>query len=207
MAEEKKEPVKVKCPCCGELTLTQPLDVKSAVLDEYMAAIITGVPFSHTYGLYNGSVKITVESLSHKDSLLLSNSENILKEYRKRMEDAGGEQVKTAIGCISELEKTMRLYFSVTSIEMYRDKVLVKSYTPSEIMRNAATEIGSASLEGDVKLGNVITKATKDCLGPDATSTLPTTAVKAIVVTHGDLYNLLMDAGFDENFWAGIELA
>lgn len=207
MAEEKKEPVKVKCPCCGELTLTQPLDVKSAVLDEYMAAIITGVPFAHTYGLYNGSVKITVESLHHKDSILLSNTENILKEYIKNMESEGGNQVKAGVGCMKELLGTLRLYFGVTAIEMYRDKALVKSYTPSEIMRTTATDICAASLAGNSALDEAVAKATKTCLAQDATSTLPSDAIKAIVVTHGDLYNLLMDAGFDENFWAGIELA
>ena len=207
MAEEKKEPVKVKCPCCGELTLTQPLDVKSAVLDEYMAAIITGVPFSHTYGLYNGAVKVTVESLNHKDSMLLSNTETTLKEYVKRMEAEGGDQVKTSLGYIKELIKVLRLYFGVTSIEMYRDKALIKSYTPSELMRTTATDIGAASLAGDTQLSEAIAKAIKACLSQDATSTLPTAAIQAIVVTHGDLYNLLMDAGFDENFWAGIELA
>ena len=208
MAEEKKEPVKVKCPCCGELTLTQPLDVKSALLDEYMAAIITGVPFSHTYGLYNGAVKITVESLDRANTTLLFTITKRLEDYAKANEGKVPSGMESAFTYIKELAGVLKLYFGVTSIEMYRDKQLIKSYTPSAVMRSQAEAIAAALLTGDnEKAKDVITNAVDICLSENTISTVPDGAIRAIVVTHGDLYNLLMDAGFDENFWAGIELA
>lgn len=208
MAEEKKEPVKVKCPCCGELTLTQPLDVKSAVLDEYMAAIITGVPFSHTYGLYNGAVKVTVESLDRANSTLLFTVTKRLEDYAKANEGKVPAGMESAFTYIKELAGVLRLYFGVTSIEMYRDKKLTKSYAPSSIMRKHAESIAAAFLTGDDKtITEAIVAAVEVCLSENTISTVPDGAIRAIVVTHADLYNLLMDAGFDENFWAGIELA
>lgn len=200
MAEEKKEPVKIKCPCCGELTLTQPVDVKSVVLDEYMAAIIAGVPFSHTYGLHNGAVKVTVESLSREQSVLMSNVIKRLELYKKNGEPNSDY--------IHELCGVIRLYYGVTSIEMYRDKQLTKSYTPSEVMRSQAETLSKAFATGDhATICNAVAAAIKECLSEEAISPLHDAAVQTIVVTHSDVYNILMQAGFDENFWEGIELA
>ena len=206
MAEEKKEPTKIKCPCCGELTLTQPLDVKSAVLDEYMAAIITGVPFSHTYSLFNGSVKIKVESLNRADSTLISDVARHLNEYAADKEgQAEGEG--DVVTYIKELAGVLRLYFGIISINMYKNDELVKTYSPSVVMREHAKNIAAAFRDGDEKALAAIAAAVDVCLSQDVISSVPDAAIRTVVVTHGQLYNLLMEAGFDENFWEGIELA
>lgn len=205
MAEEKKEPTKIKCPCCGELTLTQPLDVKSAVLDEYMAAIITGVPFSHTYSLFGGSVRIKVESLDRANSALISDVARRLNEYAADKEEKATHS--DIVPYIKELAGVLRLYFGVIAIDMFKDNEPVKTYAPSKIMREHAKNISEAFRETDEKLLESITAAVSVCLSQDVISSVPDAAIRTVVVTHGELYNLLMEAGFDENFWAGIELA
>jgi hypothetical protein len=47
----------------------------------------------------------------------------------------------------------------------------------------------------------------KECCQEEKLSSLPDIMLQTIVRTHNDIYNILMQTGFDENFWKGIELA
>ena len=207
MADEKKEPEKIKCPCCGELTLTQPLDVKGVTLDEFLASIITGESYTHTYKMYSGSVEVTVEALSKQASNVLALCTKVLRNYIAKLEASDDEQARSAATPINELLGTLRLYFGVKTISMYKDKKLFKQYMPADAMREAAANISHAYLEGQDAFDDAVAKAIEQCLSPEVISSLPTEAVRTIVVTHADIYVLMMNAGFDENFWDGIELA
>ena len=207
MADEKKEPEKIKCPCCGELTLTQPLDVKGVTLDEFLSSIITGEPYTHTYKMYSGSVEVTVEALPKQTSNVLALCTKVLRSYITKLEASDDEHARAAAVPVNELLGTMRRYFGVKMISMYKDKKLFKQYLPADAMREAAAEISNAYLKGQDAFDDAVAKAIERCLAPETISALPVDAVENIVLTHADIYIILMNAGFDENFWEGIELA
>ena len=210
MAEEKTEKVeKIKCPCCGELTLTKPVEIKSIILDEYMASIITGVPFTHTWELYNGTVKITVESLDKRGSTLLYAAVQVLEKWLAEAEKEENAKVfESSIPIVRELLGTIRLFYGVKTITILRDGKIQKQLMPSDTIRKAVDDIIEASRKkDDMELVKTVAQAAKICCSPDTISTLSDVIVRTVVVAHADLYTLLLDAGFDTNFWAGIELA
>ena len=207
MADETKEPQKIKCPCCGELTLTQPLDVKGVTLDEFMASIIAGTPYTHTYKMYSGSVEVTVESLSKQLSNMLFLAKQLLHNYINKLEADENPVNRAGASPIKELAGTMQLFFGVKLISIYKDKTLVKQYMPADVMQEAAAMIIKASTEGQDAFEDTVAKYIERCISPDTLSSLPDGAIKTIVVTHADIYAMMLGAGFDENFWEGIELA
>ena len=67
MPDEKENAV---CPCCGEKTLKRPVKVDGKIVDDYLASIMTGIPFSHTFNMFDGRLKITC-GLSDRDTGLM----------------------------------------------------------------------------------------------------------------------------------------
>ena len=207
MAEETKEPKKMKCPCCGELTITQPLDVKGVTLDEFMSSIIAGVPYTHTYKMFSGTVEITVEVVSKQLANMRTAAIKLLEGYVAKMEASGEAQAAAAAAPIRELISVMHLYFGVKTITMYKNDRVVKQYTPADLMQEAAAMITKTSMESQDAFESAVAKYLEKCVSTDTISALPTEAIRTVVVTHADIYTLLLTAGFDENFWEGIELA
>lgn len=62
--KEKKAPEFITCPCCGKPTLVKPLELNGPILDHYIACLVSGVPFSHTYPIYKGKLEVTVSRLT-----------------------------------------------------------------------------------------------------------------------------------------------
>ena len=216
MSETKPQEVeKIKCPCCGEYTLHKPATIKSMVLDEYMASIMSGEPFSHTYRLYNDSVTVTATELNKQDSAALSTVSQNLAELIRNSEGVDA----TASTLFKELFNTSHIYSHITSIVTAKDGNIVKNYTPAEAMKKMTAEInGSVKLiqnyldpdyEGEDKAAIVELCNTlhNNYCSAEALSSLPEPVVKTIVQTHDDIYTILLDTGFDSNFWTGIELA
>ena len=54
----------IVCPCCHQKTLHKPVKPNAQVTDQWMACLITGVPFNHTYPIYGGRINVTVTRLS-----------------------------------------------------------------------------------------------------------------------------------------------
>ena len=207
--EEKKEVEKIKCPCCGELTLNKPVQVKNIILDEYMASIITGVPFTHTWELYNGTVKITVESLDAETSNALSAAINAIDNWSKKVEEISATQpdVAKTLQLARPLRDTLRLFCSVKDITLLRDNKVQKQFLPSDIIRDAMKKLFEASLGDGDKFQAAIEECHKKCVDPNVISKLDSAIIRTVIVTQADLYTILLDNGFDKNFWAGIELA
>lgn len=195
----------IKCPCCGELTLRKPLDTSKMgiVLDEYMASIISGVPFTHTYTLYD-NIDITVEMPLKHERQQLYRAVQELERLRNGL--LTGSDVEPA-----DKEKAEKLrdaavmvntYASITSIVTKRDGKNVKMYTPAESVKAFLSTVKDVGDNADLIIENYEQVDT-----PDNLSTVPDIMLMAINKTHGDIYNVLMDTGFNETFWKGIELA
>lgn len=207
--EEKKEVQKIKCPCCGELTLNQPVQVKSIILDEYMASIITGVPFTHTWELYNGTVKITVESLDKATNAALSAAVKAVDDWSRKLEEGTLTQLDAAKYTMlaKPLRDTLRMYCSIKEIIILRDGKLQKQFMPADVIREAMKKLFEASFVSDEAMAAAIEEYNKRCVDPAVLSTLSESIIRTVIVAQADLYTLLLDNGFDTNFWAGIELA
>ncbi len=208
---EKQSEQFIKCPCCGELTLRKPLDIKSAVLDEYMASIISGVPFQHTYTLYK-QIEVAVTVLSKEDSRKVYTAVTLLDRFRTAI-PTDQEELRAAV---RELAATLQAYMWITSIIMTKDGKITNQLYPSEAMRKACDAI--LALESVICAYAVapekmheavagIKKIHSEACQEAVLSTVPDVIIRAVTRTHIDLYNVLMDTGFDSNFWQGIELA
>lgn len=207
--EETKEQF-IKCPCCGELTLRKPLDIKSAVLDEYMASLISGVPFQHTYTLHN-SIDITASALTKSDKDKIYATLQLLDTMSKTI----GENDPASRSKVDELAADIQLYYYVSQIQARKQDKVIASFTPASQMsvvcdtvlsyqpRILAFAIGKDDPTNIV--ADLVTLYDTNCT-EKTLSAIPDVMLRAIVRTHNDLYNILMNNGFDENFWKGIEL-
>ena len=204
MSEEtknQKTEAFIKCPCCGEMTLKRPLEIKSIILDEYMAAIITGVPFAHTYTVHD-SIDITVEVPPKKDAQLMFTASQILHKLAVEPHDVQdpeaneiSEKLRSAVGMI-------QTYGSIMSIVTRKDKQVVKTYAPAEVIRNFCKSV--KELGKDKKL---MVESYDECDSMENLSSVPDMMLRSIVKTHNDIYAILLETGFTETFWKGIELA
>lgn len=195
--KEIKEPEMIKCPCCGELTLRKPLDIKSIILDEYMASIITGVPFAHTYTVYD-SIDITVEIPAKKDAQFMLAAVQKLNHLAYTNNDPKDEDIAPKLRDAAGLIQT---YGTVLSIVTRKDKQVVKSYTPSEAVRDFCAAI--KDMNNDKQL---VLEAYEELNTPEVLSAVPDMMLRAITDTHDHVYKILLDTGFNETFWKGIEL-
>ena len=207
--EEQNEKF-VKCPCCGELTLRRPLDIKSSILDEYMASIISGVPFQHTYTLHN-SLDVTATVLVKAEKTKIFNALQLLITVSKTI----GEADPTNRTKIDELAATIELYCYIAEIKARKDNQIVASFQPASKISDVCDAINdmqplvllyATSGEDKGVIADLVSLYDNDC-SEKLLSAVPDVMLKAIVRTHTDLYNILMSESFDSNFWKGIELA
>lgn len=190
------------CPCCHKPTLPYPMThVPDALADQYMACLVSGTPFMHTYPLYNGKVKITVTQMT---SELRSIVERLLHAF-DRLADSG-----VAVDGISfdMLKGVVRSLISVPSIEITVGAV-VKVFQPQAAVRKALEAFDKLA-PGDVDspaVADTVRGVYRSLTNPAEVSGVPPLQIMTTIEAHARLLDVLMDAGFDENFWAGIELA
>ena len=213
-AGEKNEQ-KIKCPCCGKTTLDKPLDIKSQVLDEYLASIMSGVSFSHTYQLYNGKLEVTVTVLEKQLSRTLLSIKQLFTDLRRCIEET--DIKKESI--LNDITGALNLYIVIKSINTYQNGQLARSFEPAQKMAALCSDI----LDLQDKIYNFMNPDykeedkdsifeslqalyTKYCTEASLSS-IPALMLEAVAKTHSDLYDILLNSGFDENFWHGIELA
>ena len=185
----------IKCPCCGELTLRKPLDIKSIVLDEYMSSIITGVPFSHTYTVHD-TIDITVEipeQLVRRNIFIATQKIDQLAALEKDLDKAT---------ILKNISLTIQSYGYIITIITKNKGQVVKSYEPAVAIRDFCKEL--AELGDNV---DAIIDAFDKVAVPEKLSAVPDVMIRAVAKTHDDVYNILMNNGFDSTFWKGIELA
>ena len=202
-ATETKEEL-IKCPCCGELTLRKPLDTSKMgiVLDEYMASIISGVSFTHTYTVHD-NIDVTVEMPLKKEYQALSRAVQNLERLRSGLLTGDTKpEVKEKADKLRDAAVMIQLYANITSIVTKRDGRQIKMYTPAETVKSFLSTVKDVGDNVDLIIESYEVADT-----PENLSTIPEIMLQAILTTHRDMYNVLMDTGFNENFWKGIELA
>ena len=192
MSEEQKEPKKIKCPCCGQLTLTQPLEINTDLTDHYLSCIMSGVPFHHTYPLFDGKIEITISMLLSEDLLVIDRAVTKLEDAMKAEEEKDD---------FDRLGGMLRSYAFVKEIQFKSGQT--KTYTPANDMIRCANLLITSEepLKDTVK--NLLQQFNKN----EILSPLPYPLIESVCKTHITLYNILTDTGFDANFWKGIELA
>ena len=210
--QENKEQF-IKCPCCGELTLRKPLDIKSGVLDEYMASIIAGVPFQHTYTLY-GNIDITVTVPTKAERRKLYSTLQLLDRIIKAI--PAERELDKAVA--RELSGTLQAYSPITSVVTRSSNKVQKQFEPADALYKVCDAIIERQKElicldftGDnTDAAESVLQALKELhdsvCSETVLSAIPDVIIRAVTKTHVDLYNILMDTGFDANFWKGIEL-
>jgi hypothetical protein len=80
----------------------------------------------------------------------------------------------------------------------------VKTYEPSRLVATLSEELGAVK---DQDMNAFLASAYDKLKSPDNVTSLPASQLVAVVETHARLVDVLVDAGFDESFWKGIELA
>ena len=188
------------CPCCGKPTLVKPIQVKGPLLDHYISCIVSGVPFSHTYPIYEDKIQVTVTQLDKAMALkiagasaVLSAAENKFPASKKQLED---------------FESMLKLYCSISSIHMQnggQDKTLTPSELVSDICGKLTALAASVETGAEAALKE-LTTLYEMLTNPAYVSGLPGIMLGSVISTHNEVYNILMNVGFGPNFWKGIEL-
>lgn len=200
MPDEEKNQDMAICPCCGERTLKRPVKVDGKIIDDYLASIMTGVPFSHTFNMFDGRLKITC-GLADRDTGVM------FWRFIHFMEPHASD---TAI--VKDLLGLINTYCAVKRIEVTGSGNMSKLYTPCEILAAACQkfldEWELVTLTDETKKDFL--KAVSDLydqLKPtDVISSVPPTVLNRVNNDFRALESIMLQAGFDENFWKGIKL-
>lgn len=187
MAEEKKEPRIIKCPCCGKMTLEAPVKIKQDDLDRYTASIITGAPYQKTYKMYKGALQVTVAVLPD----IIKDKMNILTTRAMQEENQELQQAQQLF--------TIRLFslLPVLTIEVAGEtpcKKDVRAIT-TPLLEDALVHYGEKEW---------LDKAYKTLTDPENVTAFPRSVIDKIVAKHLQNYLLITDSGFDEDFFEGI---
>ena len=201
-----KEPEFVTCPCCGKPTLVKPVNVKPPLLDQYMACIMSGVPFSHTYPVYGGRMQITVSQLDQTFSDKLRNVDRVLAEWESTLQDKFDQG--------QELGTLMRLYCSIPEVKI-ESGAAEKSFQPAAVVSDMCDAIVAkkqsyAQTDTEptyLELCEFIQKQLEIVRSTNTSAGIPLAIIMGVVEAHNQLYTILVTSGFDANFWEGIELA
>jgi len=191
------------CPCCGKPTLPVPVTPNAQLLDHWLACMATGVPFSRTYPLYAGRVKITVTQLTPE------NADAVTAMCTKLSLIASNIILDDLSLNVDMLASAAKICIGIESIEMKANgqDLLFK---PAECVLKAAEllkqiDIGDSVDKG--KLANVIREISDNLISPKYMSAVPPKLLLLLLETHNKLYDVLLNAGLDKNFWDGIKLA
>lgn len=197
MPEEEENAV---CPCCGEKTLKRPVKVDGKIVDDYLASIMTGVPFSHTFNMFDGRLKITC-GLSDRDTGLM------FWRFIHFIEPHVGDApiVQDLLGLINS-------YCAVKRIEVTGSGNMNKMYTPSGILAEACRkfldewELVTLTDETKKEFLQAVSDLYAKLKPTDVISSVPPTILIRVNNDFRALETIMLQAGFDENFWKGIKL-
>jgi hypothetical protein len=190
------------CPCCGQPTLPYPIKhLPDDLADQFMACLLSGTPFTHAYPLYNGRVVITVTQMTQE----LHDLVNRLIHHINRLADSG-----VAIDGVSfdNMTGVVRTLVSVNSIEI-KAAGTSRVFQPVENLHRALAafdELDPGDVTSDA-MKNKVRGIYRSLTDPSEVSGVPAIQIMTTIEAHARLLTILMDSGFDENFWAGIELA
>lgn len=199
--QEQKRTASI-CPCCHQPTLPYPVaHVPDELADQFMACLISGTPFTHVYPLYNGKVRITVTQMTAELRTIVEQVTHAID----RLADSGLSLDDVSF---DTMKGVVRSLISVPSIEIQAG-ALTKTFQPQATVKRAleafnTLEPGDTSSEQVMSTVRGVFHSLTD---PAEVSGVPPIQIMTTIEAHARLLDILMDSGFDANFWAGIELA
>lgn len=198
-AEEKDDNMPI-CPCCGKKMDKKPINLDSKVVDDYLASIMTGVPFSHTFELFNGRLTITVSALDKQEGLALYRFVLLVEPFG------------TTSTVIQDFLGIVNMYSFIRRIVVKKDDDQ-KVYIPAEHIFNECRKLvdiwEKEDLTNEEKKAEFLQKLQdvyNELTAPDILSSTPLIILNRALNDYKAVETLLLQAGFDENFWKGIEL-
>lgn len=194
---------KLICPCCHKPTLEAPVKINNDTLDHFLSCLLTHSPFFYTYKLFDGKIKVTCTELNESDKSL---SKNVSTELSDLVINGVLEEQKGIA-----IANTIYLMMRLKDIEVSTHEATL-TYQPQQIASVATTELLDCvnKYKEDKNPKNIIDaidECYKKVTDPNLVSSVPMSMLATVQETHASVYSLLLDSGFNENFWKGIELA
>lgn len=195
----------VTCPCCGKPTLQRPVKPNPQLLDHWLACMVTGVPFSHEYPVYEGRVLVTCSKLTAKQSEMIDQLTTVLDSLPNKKWETGEAPCN-----IEQLRALSRLYIAIPTIKITTSSL--KLFKPQDEVLAVAADIlehkrNIALFEQVDVWSNVLKQSLDRLLNSELVSGVPLVILMGVVRAHSSVSDVLLSTGFDENFWEGIELA
>lgn len=199
--EKKEEPKMATCPCCGQETIKRPVKVDGKIIDDYLASIMTGVPFSHTFPMFDGRLKITVSVADKQEGLVLYRFVFMTEPFAQE-----SSTVRDFLGLVNT-------YCSIRKIIVTKGEDQ-NVYMPAEHVIAACRKIVDVWEKEDLakeekkkaEFLQALQTAYNELIVPAVVSSTPMLILNRILTDFRTIESLLLEAGFDENFWKGIEL-
>lgn len=187
-AESKKEN-KLICPCCGQRTLNQSLQLSQDIMDYYISCIMTGQPFIRQYKAYEGKIRITVSNFTDK----LSNHALKAADYiNKAQIDIATKQTAKYI--------THRLLV-IPSISV-SNKGQGKTFkVQQQVIKAIEVMLSNQDYNSGVQAYIQAITSSDICTG------LPAKLLDQVTHYHSELLNRLVQKGFDQSFCASIQFS
>lgn len=187
------------CPCCGKETLQEVPKPTEQLAQHYIACIATGVPFNYTYDLYDGAIAVTISNLSTADSVALQRDIPRLKIINKECGYKLDEDM------VNALDAQFDIYSIIQSIRIESSG---KTYSPKDNVMTCLEFVNKAFSEAAKNTyQDVLETVYKRMTDVELLSAVPFAVLSGVVAAHFRVYDVLMNYGFDENFWGRIKLA
>ena len=207
--QEEKQEEYVICPCCKNPTKKKTLKPNQALVDHWLSCMMTNTPFSHTYKIYDGKLEITVVRLTTEqlDKLALFCTLVNLLIKRFERENLGIDK--------DSLLNAVKLNLCIKSIALNPSSLTGGRLFPvgdnvQAVIDSVLTEKDAIYMkkeDDDARLKALILDVVAKMRNDDMLSSVPVQLRLAAVETHAAVHEALLSFGFDDSFWAGIELA
>ena len=201
--QEPKEEELAICPCCGQKTLHKPVTPDQELTDHFLSCMLTGTPYAKDYELYGGKLVVNVSQVTSELSTKVEHVCTILDNWDKQLADSKAPiqiikdavrifacipkvQLKTAVGSV--LLPSDQIMLICGKVETYHNKRLEQANT-DEYLKNCVSELLAMASDTTVL------------------SAVPKDVLMSLIQIHANLYTILVDSGFDANFWERIKLA
>lgn len=194
------------CPCCKEKTLKKPVKVSTEIVEHYMACIMTGVPFNHMFPLYGGRLQVKITAHTRDDAMFLY-------KFMVFLEPLSGDaaSIKDLIGLVNTFSSVDSIYVR----KKEKDDEDTQMFKPAAAIFEKCRALYEAWEGKDVRLPDsedrkaLVEELKKLYVELSNTSVISAVPPYIIAKTISDFHaidGILLNAGFDENFWKGIEL-
>jgi len=194
----------IMCPCCKHMTLKEHLNPNTALVDKWVSCMLTNTPFTHEYQLFGGKIVIEVAVLTQDEYDLIDRLGSLITFVQEKLKD------KHLDFSVSQMQTALRLHINIPSIHV---KAAGKSsvYYPSKVAHDVIDSL--LSLEGLIfswadegAIIDQLRRAYQASVDPNTVSSVPLKLKVTTCDAHIGVYNIMLDMGFDETFWNGIEL-